>query len=113
MIVIRATNEAPGYGILCKVVNQIEALINGSSGEAIVYPAEGIKKNDHGKIVVNPKKYRNSETWGTINMTTAIKEYTTRCPESRIALLGYSQVSRTGLGCFKIHYPTIFVADIL
>ena len=53
--------------------------------------------------IFNLPQYRYSETWGTINMTIAIKDYVTRCPDSRIALLGYSQVSRAEPESISIH----------
>ncbi|MCJ1381312.1 hypothetical protein MMC17_004422 [Xylographa soralifera] len=82
MIVARATTEQPGYGALGQVVEEVCSQVNGSTSEAVDYPANGL---------FNFTKYQQSETIGIQNMTNALMAYTQACPQSRIALLGYSQ----------------------
>ena len=84
MIVARATTEQPGYGALGQVVDQVLGQVTGSTSEAVDYPANGL---------FNFTVYQQSETIGIQNMTKALTAYTQACPQSRIALLGYSQVS--------------------
>ena len=83
MIVVRATTEAQGYGALGKIVNETCEQLPGATSEAIDYPANGLNSFT---------EYAESETTGIENTTKAIQAYAQRCPESRIALLGYSQV---------------------
>ncbi|MCJ1415390.1 hypothetical protein MMC32_001722 [Xylographa parallela] len=82
MIVARATTEQPGYGALGQVVDQVLGQVTGSTSEAVDYPANGL---------FNFTVYQQSETIGIQNMTKALTSYTQACPQSRIALLGYSQ----------------------
>jgi len=78
MIVARASLEAPGEGIIGAVVTQVQSSIPGSDSEAVVYPAT---LND----------YVSSESSGVAGMQSLITSYEARCPNSKIALLGYSQ----------------------
>lgn len=80
MIVARGTNEQPGEGLTAQTANAIQARIPGSTSEALVYPAS-----------VYPT-YAYSEGEGTVAMTTAITQYAKSCPDSKIVLLGWSQV---------------------
>jgi hypothetical protein len=79
MIVARASTEAPGEGIIGAVATSVQGMIPGSDSEAVDYPA-------------TLQNYNTSEPAGTAAMTKLITEYATRCPNSKIALLGYSQV---------------------
>ena len=42
MIVARATIEQPGYGALGQVVKNVLGQVNGSTSEAVDYPADGL-----------------------------------------------------------------------
>lgn len=90
MIVARASTELPGQGIIGSVATMVHNMVPGSDSEAVDYPA----------TLAN---YTMSEMMGVEAMTKLVMDYTTRCPGSRIALLGYSQVcfvllDRMGLG---------------
>jgi acetylxylan esterase len=79
MIVARASTEAPGEGIIGAVATQVQQSVPGSDSEAVDYPA-------------TLTDYLNSEASGVTAMTKLIQSYVARCPNSKIALLGYSQV---------------------
>lgn len=83
MIVARASTEAAGEGIIGTVATAVKLRVSGSDSESVVYPA-------------SLTDYVNSETQGITAMTKLIRDYTARCPTTKIALLGYSQVSLKG-----------------
>ncbi|KAK3323148.1 cutinase-domain-containing protein [Cercophora scortea] len=78
MIVARGSIEMPGQGRMGVVAGNVSLLIPGSTVAAVDYPAtfEG---------------YFASEAKGSEVFTTLIAEYTRQCPNTKIALLGYSQ----------------------
>lgn len=78
MIVARASTEAPGEGIIGAVATKVQQTVPGSDSEAVEYPA----------TLTN---YQSSEASGVAGMLSLIQSYTTKCPNSKIALLGYSQ----------------------
>lgn len=80
MIVARASTEAPGEGIIGAVATSVKSAVPGSDSEAVDYPA----------TLTN---YTTSESSGVAAMQNLIQSYATRCPTSKMALLGYSQVS--------------------
>jgi acetylxylan esterase len=79
MIIARASTEAPGPGIIGAVATQVQQSVPGSDSEAVDYPA----------TLTN---YVASEASGVAAMQKLIESYVARCPNSKIALLGYSQV---------------------
>ncbi|KAJ5115839.1 hypothetical protein N7456_000187 [Penicillium angulare] len=80
MFVTRGTTEAMGQGSLGAVTKGIAAQINGSIATPILYPAtEG-----------NPV-YFESVANGTLLLRNALTDYVQKCPDSKIAVLGYSQ----------------------
>jgi acetylxylan esterase len=79
MIVARASTEKPGEGIIGAVATQVQQSVLGSDSEAVDYPA----------TLAN---YEFSESAGVTAMRSLIQSYVARCPSSKIALLGYSQV---------------------
>jgi len=81
MIVARASTEQPGEGIIGAVATTVKGMINGSDSEAVVYPATLQNYNT------------TSEPAGVTAMTKLITDYAAKCPNSKIVLLGYSQVS--------------------
>lgn len=81
MIVARASTEAPGQGIIGAVATQVQQTVPGSDSEAVDYPA-------------TLTDYQASEASGVAAMMKLIQSYAERCPNSKIALLGYSQVSK-------------------
>ncbi|KAI9050534.1 hypothetical protein LZ554_005695 [Drepanopeziza brunnea f. sp. 'monogermtubi'] len=78
MIVARASTEMPGQGIIGAVATKVQNAMPGSDSEAVVYPA-------------TLTDYLASEASGVAAMTKMIEEYSARCPNSKIALMGYSQ----------------------
>jgi acetylxylan esterase len=80
MIVARASTEAPGEGIIGAVATKVQQSVPGSDSEPVDYPA----------TLTN---YTSSEASGVASMQRLISSYVARCPTSKIALLGYSQVS--------------------
>jgi acetylxylan esterase len=85
MIVARASTEAPGEGIIGAVATLVQQSVPGSDAEAVDYPA-------------TLTDYLNSEASGVAAMTKLIQSYVARCPNSKIALLGYSQVFCYAMG---------------
>ncbi|RDW79621.1 hypothetical protein BP6252_04259 [Coleophoma cylindrospora] len=78
MIVARASTEGPGEGIIGAVATTVKSMVPGSDSEAVDYPA----------TLTN---YTTSEPSGVAGMQKLIEDYATRCPDSKMALLGYSQ----------------------
>jgi len=87
----RETTVAPGYGTAAVVVNLILNAYPGSTAEAISYPACG------GQASCGGIQYGASAKTGTANAAAAINSYNTRCPNSKLVLVGYSQVSSYGV----------------
>lgn len=80
LIVARGSNEAPGSGRIGSVANGVVAALPGSQIAPIDYPATF-------------DNYSTSVVAGTEAMKLALTQYNSRCPNSKVALLGYSQVS--------------------
>jgi hypothetical protein len=79
IVVSRASTEPPGTGILGSVAEAIVASRPGSDIAANPYPA-----------LLDP--YLESESAGVGNLTDIVLGYQTCCPDSKMVLLGYSQV---------------------
>ncbi|TEA20660.1 Acetylxylan esterase 2 [Colletotrichum sidae] len=79
MIVARASTERPGPGIIGGVANRVQSQIPGSDMVSVDYPAQ-----------LNP--YQPSQRAGVTAMTKLVQDYATQCPESKMVLMGYSQV---------------------
>lgn len=78
MINARASAEAPGQGIIGAVATQVQQTVPDSDSEAVDYPA----------TLTN---YQSSEASGVAGMLNLIQSYAAKGPNSKIALLGYSQ----------------------
>lgn len=78
IIVARESLAAPGPGLIGNVSEAVIERIAGSDMESVVYPA-----------LLEP--YITSETAGIANMTKLIETYGTKCPHSKMVLMGYSQ----------------------
>lgn len=78
MIVARGSNEPAGLGRITAVVGNVTLLLPGSDYEAIDYPADLFN-------------YVESVAKGTDEFVKLVGEYHTTCPDTPIALLGYSQ----------------------
>lgn len=78
MIIARASLEDPGPGALGRLVPQIKEQLPGSDNVSVEYPA-------------TLDNYTTSEAAGVVAMTTLLNEYTSRCPDSKVVMMGYSQ----------------------
>ncbi|OLN88112.1 Acetylxylan esterase 1 [Colletotrichum chlorophyti] len=78
LIVARGSNEAPGSGRIGSVADGVVAAVPGSQIEPLVYPASF-------------DNYSSSVATGVEAMKIALTQYSTRCPSSKVALLGFSQ----------------------
>ena len=79
IIAARGSNEAPGPGSLRTLVAMIQARNPGADLESINYPA-----------LLAP--YDASSSAGTAAVTSQLTSYVNRCPNSKVVLVGYSQV---------------------
>jgi acetylxylan esterase len=77
----RETTASPGYGSAGTVVNYILNAHPGSTAEAINYPASGS----------NPS-YSESVREGTAAVVSQVSSFASRCPNTELVLVGYSQV---------------------
>jgi acetylxylan esterase len=77
----RETTAPAGYGSAGTFVNLILNAYPGSTAEAINYPATG---ND---------AYASSVQQGTQNIANQINNFNKQCPNTRLVIVGYSQVS--------------------
>ena len=80
MIVARASTEPAGTGMIGAVALDIQKRLPNSDIEAVDYPA-----------LLDP--YVSSQTQGVAAMTRMVQEYAELCPNTKMVLMGYSQVS--------------------
>ncbi|KAJ4397855.1 hypothetical protein N0V93_002092 [Gnomoniopsis smithogilvyi] len=78
MIVARASLEKPGPGVIGGVATQVVQQLPGSDIVSVDYPA-------------TLENYTSSEAAGVKAMTTLLTDYASRCPNSKIVMMGYSQ----------------------
>ena len=88
LIVSRGSTEAGLIGRIGTVSNGTLALVPGSPVEGVDYPA-------------TLSNYTISQGTGVDNLRAAVGAYSTACPDTKIALLGYSQVSSAGEGSWR------------
>ncbi|KAF2965272.1 hypothetical protein GQX73_g8280 [Xylaria multiplex] len=81
----RETTVSPGYGTAGGLVNQVLAAYPGSQSSPIEYPACG------GQASCGGVSYDASATQGTASVVSAVTSLNSRCPSTRIVLIGYSQ----------------------
>lgn len=86
----RETSVSPGYGSSITVVNGILSAYSGSTSEAISYPACG------GQSSCGGVSYSSSVAQGIQAVASAVNAYNSRCPQTKLVLVGYSQVSDNG-----------------
>lgn len=86
----RETTVPQGYGTSQGMVNMVVQAYPGTTSEAIVYPACG------GQSQCGGVSYENSATQGTAAVVRAVTSFNQRCPDTKIVLIGYSQV-RSGM----------------
>lgn len=76
----RETTAPAGYGTGGQFIDLILAAYSGSTAEAIVYPAQG------------GSAYGSSVQQGTKNIASQINSFNAKCPNSKLVVVGYSQV---------------------
>lgn len=86
----RETSVSPGYGSSITVVNGILGAYSGSTSEAISYPACG------GQSSCGGVSYSSSVAQGIKAVASAVNAYNSQCPQTKLVLVGYSQVSDEG-----------------
>ena len=84
----RETTVAPGYGTAGVVVNLVLQSNSGATAEAISYPACG------GQSSCGGASYSQSAVAGTAAVASAVNSFNQRCPNTKLVLVGYSQVSQ-------------------
>src|SRR5580692_2949735 len=77
----RGSQEAKGEGSTGRLSASIKRAIAGTTSEAIDYPA-----------LLNP--YTSSESKGVAATKEQMQAYAKRCPQSKLVLMGYSQVGK-------------------
>jgi hypothetical protein len=77
-IVVRASTEPPGQGIIGTLATLSSTRFPGSTVEALDYPA-----------VLSP--YNSSSYNGTLELTKRLKDYVDKCSSAKVVLMGYSQ----------------------
>ena len=80
----RETTAPAGYGSAGTFVNLILNAYAGSTAEAINYPAQG------------DSAYGSSVQTGTKNIANQINAFNTKCPNSKLVVVGYSQGAQIG-----------------
>ncbi|KAK0106563.1 1 carbohydrate esterase [Cadophora gregata f. sp. sojae] len=81
----RETTAPAGYGTAGVVVNLILNAHPGATSEAIVYPACG------GQASCGGASYGNSVLAGVKAVASAVNSFNTRCPNTLLVIVGYSQ----------------------
>jgi hypothetical protein len=93
IIVARASGEQQGEGIIGQVATDVVNQIPGSDSVAVDYPA-------------TLENYESSESQGVTAMANLIEQYTSSCPNSKIVLMGYSQV------CKNVRFKTLPLIEV-
>lgn len=81
MIAVRGTNEDKGAGAIGLVADAVAERINGSHVTGLNYPA-----------TLQDPDYEESESQGVEQLQKSLNDYMDKCPDSKVAVFGYSQV---------------------
>lgn len=84
IIVARASNEPAGPGIIGQIAFNIQNRTIHTSTHALEYPAWF-------------EPYLPSQTQGVAALSKLLDEYANKCPDTKLVLMGYSQVSEQEL----------------
>ena len=82
----RETTAPAGYGTAGVVVNLVLSAYPGSTAEAINYPACG------GQASCGSVSYASSVIQGVSAVASAVNSFNSKCPNTILVLVGYSQV---------------------
>ena len=85
----RETTVSPGFGTAGVVVNLVLNSNPGSTSEAIAYPACG------GQASCGGQSYAQSAVAGTAAVASQVNAFNARCPNTKLVLVGYSQVRKS------------------
>lgn len=85
IIIARASNEPAGPGIIGEIAFNIQNRTTHTSTRALEYPAWF-------------EPYLQSQTQGVAALSRLLGEYANKCPDTKLVLMGYSQVSEQELG---------------
>jgi acetylxylan esterase len=100
----RETTVSPGFGTSAGLVQQVVGAYPGTTSEAIQYPACGgqvrrlelflsqFLANNSLQSSCGGASYDSSASQGTAAVVKAVTAFNKRCPETKIVLVGYSQV---------------------
>lgn len=83
----RETTAPAGMGTAGTVVSLITGAHSGATSEAINYPACG------GQSACGGVSYGDSAKRGVAAVVSAVNSYNSKCPNTQLVLVGYSQVS--------------------
>lgn len=83
----RETSVSPGFGSSATVVDAVLSAYSGATSEAIDYPACG------GQASCGSISYGESVAAGIDAAASAVNSFNTQCPDTKLVLVGYSQVS--------------------
>jgi acetylxylan esterase len=83
----RETTAPVGYGTSATFINLIIGAHPGATSEAIVYPACG------GQASCGSVSYASSAVQGVSAVANQVNAFNTKCPNTILILVGYSQVS--------------------
>src|SRR5688500_10744958 len=78
--------QSQGFGTSSGLVNMVTQAYSGATAEAMVYPACG------GQSQCGGISYDSSATQGTAAVVKAVTAFNQKCPNTKIVLIGYSQV---------------------